>query len=396
VSARPLYRDASTGSRHCDAGMAVLIEMMASRCRHLTVAMSTSPHPLDTLDHRVDALKAEFHDLPAMPTTVRGIWRVADTRSAIRQIEASSDVLIVQLPFASTFALLAATRPRVYHIFSDLLETVTNSSAYSGLARIPAIALGNLVDLIQQRLVQRIDSRAVVNGRQLFDRYRIPRGRAIVSSTLRHADIMSVTRSRPRTAPFRILFVGQLRPEKGVDVLREAYKYVLRSMPDTELHIVGNDAGSLVGAGTGTAGDASSRQTTYHGHLPFGPELFRCYADADVLVLPSRSEGTPRVLVEARAFGCPVVATTVGGIPTSVEDGVTGLLVPSGNATATADAILRIARDPGLAIRLRDNGLAFARRCTADAFADALCEEAAIVCRNSASAAGSAAGLMYR
>jgi glycosyltransferase involved in cell wall biosynthesis len=94
-------------------------------------------------------------------------------------------------------------------------------------------------------------------------------------------------------------------------------------------------------------------------------------------VVPSRSEGTPRVLVEARSFGCPVVATRVGGIPTSVEDGVDGLLVPPDDPGALADALARLADDGELRARLVAGGLARARRTTVDAFAQTMIDEAA-------------------
>jgi glycosyltransferase involved in cell wall biosynthesis len=63
------------------------------------------------------------------------------------------------------------------------------------------------------------------------------------------------------------------------------------------------------------------------------------FQSSDVLVLPSLSEGTPRVLVEARANGVPVIASNVGGIPTSVQDSVDGILVPPKDAEAIARAI---------------------------------------------------------
>src|SRR6185295_17890657 len=84
------------------------------------------------------------------------------------------------------------------------------------------------------------------------------------------------------------------------------------------------------------------------GMLPFGEELFELYRTSDVYVLPSLSEGTPRTAVEARAFGCPVVATNVGGIPTSISDGVDGLLVPPRDPAALAAAIDRLLSDEAL------------------------------------------------
>jgi glycosyltransferase involved in cell wall biosynthesis len=77
----------------------------------------------------------------------------------------------------------------------------------------------------------------------------------------------------------------------------------------------------------------------------------------DAFVLSSRWEGLPRVVIEAMAVGVPVVSTDVGGIAEVVEDGVSGLLVPSGDHIALANALLRVLDEPGLGGRLaRDAG----------------------------------------
>jgi len=64
------------------------------------------------------------------------------------------------------------------------------------------------------------------------------------------------------------------------------------------------------------------------------------YADLDVAVQPSRSEGLPNATVEALASGCPVVATAVGGLPDVVRPGATGWLVPPATPVQLANAIL--------------------------------------------------------
>ncbi len=64
---------------------------------------------------------------------------------------------------------------------------------------------------------------------------------------------------------------------------------------------------------------------------------------ADAMVLPSRTEGVPGVLIEAALVGLPVVATDVGFVNEVVDDGVTGFLVPAGQPSAIADAVLRCA-----------------------------------------------------
>jgi glycosyltransferase involved in cell wall biosynthesis len=74
---------------------------------------------------------------------------------------------------------------------------------------------------------------------------------------------------------------------------------------------------------------------------------------ASVVVLTSKSlEGTPGVLLDALALGKPIVATNVGGVPEVIEDGVSGLVVPIGDAEAVGRSIARVLRDPTLAERL--------------------------------------------
>ncbi|MCZ2147301.1 MAG: glycosyltransferase family 4 protein [Bryobacterales bacterium] len=78
------------------------------------------------------------------------------------------------------------------------------------------------------------------------------------------------------------------------------------------------------------------------------------FAIADVMALPSLSEGSPNVLLEAMAAGVPVVATRVGGIPEMVEDGVSALLAPPADPPALAAAIGRLLDDPSLAAAIVD------------------------------------------
>ena len=77
---------------------------------------------------------------------------------------------------------------------------------------------------------------------------------------------------------------------------------------------------------------------------------------ADILLLTSRGEGTPLVLMEALARLTPVVASAVGGVPEIVTDGETGLLVPPADAGALAAAVARMAADPAAARAMAARG----------------------------------------
>jgi len=76
------------------------------------------------------------------------------------------------------------------------------------------------------------------------------------------------------------------------------------------------------------------------------------YAALDIFVLPSLEEGLPNALLEAMACGCAVVASRVGGVPEIVEHERSGLLVEPGSPTALADAMVRLAKDGALRLRL--------------------------------------------
>ena len=106
------------------------------------------------------------------------------------------------------------------------------------------------------------------------------------------------------------------------------------------------------------------------GYIPYGENMFTVLRSSDIMVLPTLSEGTPRVLVEARASGLPVIATNVGGIPTSITNGYDGLLVPPKSPAAISAAIGKIVEDPVLRKTLSHNGYATVSKFTVEAFVE--------------------------
>jgi glycosyltransferase involved in cell wall biosynthesis len=104
-------------------------------------------------------------------------------------------------------------------------------------------------------------------------------------------------------------------------------------------------------------------------------EVWPFYSAADVFVLPSHSEGSPNVLLEAMAGGIPIVATEVGGVPEMVEQNQSALLVPANDPPALAAAIVRVLIDGELAQRLTTNASALvATRYTLENYVRSLVE----------------------
>lgn len=150
-----------------------------------------------------------------------------------------------------------------------------------------------------------------------------------------------------------VLSVGRLSREKAHIDLLEAFKGLSESKPEISSKLI------IVGDGPERAGlEAVSKslgckeRVIFAGHVG---DVRTFYATADVFVLPSHSEGSPNVLLEAMAANLPIVATAVGGVPEMVENNESALLVPPNDPPSIAGAIARLLTDKELAQRLTTN-----------------------------------------
>jgi len=138
--------------------------------------------------------------------------------------------------------------------------------------------------------------------------------------------------------------VANLRSEKGYDVLLEC----ARLTAERRLPVV------FAAAGTGSLADelaATGRALGVEDRFRFlghRTDALSLMVAADVVVLPSHQEGLPVVLMEATSVGATIVATSVGGVPDVITDGVNGLLVPPGRPDLLTDALEQLAADPDL------------------------------------------------
>jgi glycosyltransferase involved in cell wall biosynthesis len=151
--------------------------------------------------------------------------------------------------------------------------------------------------------------------------------------------------------------IAALVPHKGQRYLIDAAPTVVRAMPDTQILIFGE----------GELRPALLRQIKHLGlehHVRlvgFRPDILSLLKGLDIFVMSSITEGLGTSILDAMAASKAVVATTSGGIPEVVEDGVTGVLVPPQNAPALAEAILRLLKDAPLRRRMGEAGLARVR-----------------------------------
>jgi glycosyltransferase involved in cell wall biosynthesis len=149
----------------------------------------------------------------------------------------------------------------------------------------------------------------------------------------------------PLPDPPVAVFVGVLERYKGADVLAQAWRLAAPQVPSATLHLVGR--GTMRGVANRLVAELP-RQTRWTESLETDG-VVQALDDATVLLLPSRSEGLPRVIIEAACRGRAVVASGAGGIPDLITHGENGLLVPPGDAEALANALVHVLSDEGVA-----------------------------------------------
>jgi glycosyltransferase involved in cell wall biosynthesis len=150
-------------------------------------------------------------------------------------------------------------------------------------------------------------------------------------------------------------FVGRFVEWKGVLTVAEAWKRVVRALPDAHLALVGE--GEMEAEMRALLADVDRVQ--WVGFRRDVPSIMR---SLDVLAFPSTMEGFGLAAVEAMAASVPVVGARAAALPEVLNDGVEGLLIPPRDPAALADALLRLGRDPELRQRMGRLGQARVER----------------------------------
>lgn len=208
---------------------------------------------------------------------------------------------------------------------------------YRRVARVIAVS-----DAIRRRLIERD---GVPPARITVVPNSVPPAREV------HGDVLPLPADLAGGGPV-VGVVARLQPEKGVTSFLRAAAHVARELPTARFVVVGD--GPLRREMLGLAEDLGVRDCVLF--LGFRPDAQALIELMDVVAVPSVSEGTPLVVLEAMAAGVPVVASRVGGIPGQIRNGQEGLLIPPGDPRALADALLDLLRDPERARRMGEAG----------------------------------------
>ena len=150
-----------------------------------------------------------------------------------------------------------------------------------------------------------------------------------------------------------IIFVGNLRPVKGVEFLVRAMNVVIQKDVNAKLILVG-DGQQQDYLRRMVAELHIERYVTFTGEVP-NDEVFEYLAASDIFVLPSLSEGFSIASLEAMACGLPIIATRVGVLQEIIENGVNGFLIKTGEPRQISEKVLKLLGDEYLRGRISEN-----------------------------------------
>jgi glycosyltransferase involved in cell wall biosynthesis len=336
----------------------------------VTVFAPTTDQPTYFSGVALDAPNLAVAPLPFFMTHAQAYARLRQITRVFRAHADSLDVVIARNTAPLAWVLWRLTRKRgvpfFYHFASDPFEVIARSPRYGTLYRLFA-RTGYGVEFALQKRIMRAGF-SFANGRAVAERLRrvTPNVEAVISSSLLESDYHEREDSCTGS-PVRLLFVGGLRPGKGLDRLVAAVGLLTKSGRNVELNVVGD--GELRGTleaqarGLGIAG-----RVRFSGHAVMGPDLNAHYNAADLFILPSLSEASPRAVLEALGHSLPVIATDVGNVADLLDGGRRGVLLPEPTPEALAAAIERLIDDGDFRRRSIREGYRFARDHSMEAY----------------------------
>ncbi len=279
-------------------------------------------------------------------------WLALPVRIARLLRELRPDAVVCQTAYDGAAALIARTIARVpsrvvVEVHGDWR---TSTRLYGSPARRMLASLGDAAAAVALRRADAVRTVSPFTAGLVHDL-----GVAPTADFPAYMDLEPfVASTAPLAAEPLALFVGVLEAYKNIDGLAEAWRLAAPRLSDGSLRIVGKGARSgVVESLVRELGVRWDRELT-------SAEVAAALDGAWVLVLPSRSEGMGRVLVEAFCRGRAVIGTRAGSIPDLVADGVSGLLVEPDDPQALADALVRVLSDRALAERLGEGAQAAA------------------------------------
>jgi len=340
------------------------------------VDLCTSVYPKGVLNRsvshyklRISNIKVLEFGLPKREFSILSIlWYYAKLAKLLYAQVRKWDILYIFLPsyagvIASVICRMLGKRYFVY-IGADWRESFIYIWRWSGTKKKILFPIYCFLNGYFEKKVMKYSAFTLVHGNALQKKYKNLEEKIVQTAPIIDLSRIDIFRRSSSIESNRIkcLFIGALIPRKGITYLIQA----LSILRDKGYKVTLN----LVGARVRISNEHYEKKlrelidilnlnqhVTFTGYVPHGIRLLEIYRNSDIFVLPTLSEGFPRVLYESMSQSLPIVTTNVGGISGLMKHEVNALLVPPKNSEAIAYAIERLITNKKLREKLIANGL---------------------------------------
>ncbi|MBK9713253.1 MAG: glycosyltransferase [Kouleothrix sp.] len=356
-----------TGGGGVGSQVQTLAQSLARAGHRVTViAFSETGLPQHTQDGGVNIYRVPKRNLHWYLSKVSGIgkhlalpvreleygWSAYDL---VRRLHRSEQIDIIEGTETGAFWLAACFHkvPLVIRLHG---EVYTFQKYTPGISLSPAILMSRMIQRFALRKSRLLISPSYAHAREISGELGAKRPPIeVIPNTIVLPEIDEDPKSIESVYLSRqyVLYIGRIERLKGITVLLEAASSVINIFPDIHFVLAGGKHPSLPTAELSEQVRQLDLAENVHflGHVPH-EQLPSWYQHAMIAVLPSYYETFGLAALEPMAFGVPVVTTAAGGLPEVVEHGISGILVPPGDAQALAEAIVDLVRYPDTRARL--------------------------------------------
>lgn len=302
----------------------------------LIILNNTIIHPKPFFFHKAEIYKSPYNLIKSLVSLHKLINRV--------------DILICRIPSPLIFFFLFLSSSKrkkiVFYIAGDFHgRNKQNSSFFKR-------KLSMLYDKIERYVTSK--SFSIATGSILAEKFRCE----IFFTSLVTDDDIKQRYLSSDYKQIRLISVGRIDKNKGIIDAIKAIVTIRKNNPTLNITY------TVIGSGNKTTinelniyinNNNLQEIVLLKGAIEYGPELFDYYKDSNIFILPSYSEGIPKVLLEAMSFRLPIITTGVGGIPTILSNNESAIFVTPGNINGYADAILKVYNSSNLRNKILSN-----------------------------------------
>lgn len=342
------------------------LEELSSRIRDITIISPVlkSIDSSNAFDYKIDPKKINVIFLPYFRTYPEALGKIFQIFFIFKKSSDKADIYWIKHPQPFSYILYFFAKKNKKRIFfqisGDVEEEISRGTKYQGPIRLIALVIVKLENILLKKIF--LNLTVFIQSQALYGKFSKSAKKPIkiIPSSLRHNDFY-FRKDTCLNHTILLLFVGNLNHEKNIVSLIKAFRIVKDCNISVKLQIIG-DGPEKTKLRNLTKKLNIENDVFFYGHLSYAEICKNYYKKSDILILPSISEGTPRVILEAMARSLPVIATRVGGIPDLIEHKITGLLCDPNDVIAISDNIRQMILDHELRKNVIKNAFKFSQR----------------------------------